>query len=808
MAKLKYQNIIDKMNIEEKVALCSGADNWTTKAFAAHGIPSIRMTDGPHGLRKQKDDGDEPGVGRSIPATCFPPACASACSWDRELLREVGAAIGEEALQEGVSIVLGPGVNIKRNPLCGRNFEYFSEDPCLAGELAAHWIQGVQRQGVGTSLKHFAANNQENLRMQSDSIIDERTLREIYLAAFEIAVKQAEPLTVMCAYNMLNGVFCSDHARLLRSILREEWGFKGLVMSDWGALNDKAAGFKAGLDLEMPGGVGYFDRMATEAVQRGELDEDFLDESVDRILSMVFDCHEKLKPNYRYDAEAHHQLARRAAAQSAVLLKNDEDILPLSKDKKIAVIGALAEQPRYQGAGSSFINPTFLSSGLDGMDAYDVDYTYYPGYHLKENNDETLLREAAAGAKDSDVALVYIGLTEDYESEGFDRQDMRLPPSHNRLVEAVAQANPNTVVVLFGGAPVELPWLSKVKAVLNMYLPGQAGGLAAADLLFGAATPCGKLAESYPLAYADVPTADIYRSGGKQAQYRKGVYVGYRYYDKARKEVAFPFGFGLSYTTFTYEDLTVSKEKMSADDSLTVSATIRNTGRAAGAEIVQLYIRYLKEESYRPKRELKGFVKVFLRPGEKKQVDFTLERRAFALYDPSSMDWVVPGGEYAVCLAASSRDVHLEQTIQVRGDDLREQTQAVPPWYRTPSGKPSQADFEALLGHEIPAVVEARKGKYDLECSMRDMRSSFIIRMVTRYYEWVIGQKFGGVDYDNPNFKMGMETAMTTPLKKLITTSNGELSPGLAEALVHFANGHFWQGLKALILKIRKVSVL
>jgi beta-glucosidase len=798
MAKLKYQNIIEKMTLEEKVALCSGANNWTTKAFEQHGIPSIRMADGPHGLRKQKDDGDEPGEGKSIPATCFPAACATACSWDRDLMVEMGKAIGEEALQEGVSIVLGPGINIKRNPLCGRNFEYFSEDPYLAGELAAHWIQGVQSQGVGTSLKHFAANNQENLRLQSDSIMDERTLREIYLTAFEIAVKQAEPLTVMCAYNLLNGVFCSDHVRLLRTILREEWGFKGLVMSDWGALNDKSAGFKAGLDLEMPGGVGYFDPMTIRDVQNGALSEDYLNESVDRILSMVFECHKKLKANYRYDVEAHHQLARKAAAQSAVLLKNEENILPLAKELKFAVIGALAEQPRYQGAGSSFINPTFLNSGLDGLKAYQAQTNYFPGYHLKESENETLLQEAVAGARDNDVALVYIGLTEDYESEGFDRRNLRLPPSHNRLVEAVAQANPNTVVLLFGGAPVELPWLPRVKAVLNMYLPGQAGGLAAADLLFGAANPCGKLAESYPLAYEDVPSAGFYLDGGKQAQYREGLYVGYRYYDKAHKKVAFPFGFGLSYSTFSFENLTVSKKKINVGETLTVCATIRNTGRVAGAEVVQLYIRYLKEETYRPEKELKGFVKVFLQPGEERQVTFTLELRSFAIYDAAAMDWVVPGGEYAVCLAASSRDVRLEQIIQVSGDKPNQQTPLIPQWYRTPNGQATQADLEALLGHEIPAVVIAHKGTYDLDCSMRDMRRSFIIRMVIRYYEWAIGQRFGGVNYDNPNFKMAMETSMTTPLKKLITTSNGELTPGLAQALVNFANGRLWQGLKAL----------
>jgi beta-glucosidase len=494
-------------------------------------------------------------------------------------------------------------------------------------------------------------------------------------------------------------------------------------------------------------------------------------------------------------------LARKAAAQSAVLLKNEEGILPISKEKKIAVIGALAERPRYQGAGSSFINPTFLNSGLDGMDAYQAKYAYYPGYSLKEGEDEALLWEAVAGARDSDVALVFIGLTEDFESEGFDRQDLNLPPSHNRLVEAVAEVNPNTIIVLFGGAPVAMPWLPSVKAVLNMYLPGQAGGLAVADLVFGAANPCGKLAESYPLAYEDVPSAGIYLSGGKQAQYREGVYVGYRYYDKARKDVAFPFGFGLSYTTFAYSELNISAKRTNLDEPLVVSAVVRNSGKIAGAEIVQLYVSYLKEDVYRPEKELKGFEKVYLQPGEKKQVTFTLDRRSFAIYDAAAMAWVVPTGEYAISLAASSRDVRLRQTIQVSGDDPREQTLPLPQWYRRPGGTATQADFETLLGHEIPAVVEPRKGMYDLDCSMRDMRSSLIIRLITRYYEWVIGQRFGGVDYDNPNFKMGMETAMTTPLKKLITTSNGELTPGLTEAFVCFANGRALRGLKALFRK-------
>ena len=801
MKKLKYAKIIDRMRLEDKIALCSGADNWTTKSFGAYGIPSIWVADGPHGVRKQEDGGDEPGAGKSVPATCFPTACTTACSWDRNLMLEIGEALGEEALQEGVSILLGPGLNIKRNPLCGRNFEYFSEDPYLGGVMAEHWIKGVHRKGIGVSVKHFAANNQENLRMQSDSIMDERTLHEIYLAGFEIVVKNAQPETVMCAYNKINGTYCSDHEKLLRRILREEWGFDGVIVTDWGAMNDRILAFKAGLDLEMPGGIGFYDLSVMQAIESGELSEGLLDESVDRLLEIIFAGHERLDGDFRYDAEAHHQLARKAAAQSMVLLKNEGRILPISKERRIAVIGSLAQHPRYQGAGSSFLEPITLESTLDGFDAYQANYSFYPGYVLKGPQQENLLAEAVAGAGNCDVALVFIGLTEEEEAESFDRKNMSLPRIHNELVAAVAAVNPNTVVILSGGAPVEMPWLSEVKTVLNTYLAGQAGGPAIADILFGAANPCGKLAESYPQTYKDVPSAGFFESGGKQAQYREGIYVGYRYYDTADVKVAFPFGFGLSYTEFEYRDLQLSQDEIGAVEGLTVSAVIRNSGFVDGAEIVQLYVKDLSKAVYRPEKELKGFTKVFLKSGEEKQVTFELDQRSFAVYDPARAGWVVPGGDYAICLAASSRDIRLQEVVKVDGVEIGGDAPPIPQWYQSPCGKPSPSDFETLLGRKIEPNKALRKGEYTLDCSLAEMRGSFVVRQVIKYAERTVGGKYGGVDYGNPNFLMALESAIGIPLRKLVPLSSGEMPLNAARAIVHVANGHFWRALKALLGK-------
>lgn len=796
---MKHKTIIDQMTLEDKVALCSGADFWNTKAFAKYGIPTITLTDGPHGLRKQLAAGDQLGLNQSVPATCFPTASLSACSWDKGLLREMGAAIGAEATQEGVSIVLGPGVNIKRNPLCGRNFEYFSEDPYLAGEMAVSWIEGLHSQGVGASLKHFAANNQETERMASDSVVDERALREIYLAAFEQAVKRARPTTVMCAYNKLNGIYCSDNRDLLRNILRDEWGFTGVIVTDWGALSDRVKAFEAGLDLEMPGSQGYFDATVTTAIRTGELSEERLNESVARLLDLIFTATANRKPEYRYDANNHHGLAKKIAANSAVLLKNEGNILPLPKSKKIALIGALAQEPRYQGAGSSHINPTQLSNVLDGFDALGLTYIYYPGYPLKGPSDATLLAQAVAEARGCEVAVIVAGLPEAYESEGFDRTTLAMPDSHNVLIAKVAEANPNTVVVLVGGAPVEMPWLPQVKAVLNMYLAGQAGGLATAELLTGMVNPSGKLAESYPLCYADVPSAGVYETGGKQAQYRESIYVGYRYYDAAHKAVLFPFGHGLSYTNFEYRDLSVSHSELEAPYELTVSAVIKNVGNVDGAEVVQVYVGAVQPAVFRPEKELKGFVKVFLKAGESQPVNFKLDARSFAIYDPTMKAWVVPGGPYQVLVGASSRDIRLRAEVNVRG--VRVKSPALPNWYSHPIGAVTQADFEALLGRKIEPIKPKRKGEYTLECTFQDMQASFIIRQIVKNIENTIGKGLGGVDYDNPTFKMMMASTVNTPLKNLSQLSPDNMPRHIVGGMVCLANGEFLKGLWMLMRK-------
>lgn len=796
---MKYKEILSKMSLAEKVAFCSGASEWRTKAIERLGVPSILMTDGPHGLRKLVATEDSLGEEESHPATCFPTASATACSWDRELLQEMGQAMGDEALQQEVSIILGPGVNIQRNPLCGRNFEYFSEDPYLSGEMAAAWIKGVQSKGIGASLKHFAGNNQENMRFTSDSLIDERALREIYLPAFEKAVKEVSPATVMCAYNKLNGTYCSDHVSLLRDILRNEWGFKGVIVSDWGAMNDRVKAFEAGLDLEMPGGIGLHDAEVLTAVHQGKLDEVRIDECIERLLDLVSKADRNKKDNSTFDVDAHHQLARKIAARSAVLLKNENGILPIHPQQKIAVIGALAKFPRYQGSGSSIVNPTKVSSALDGFAELGIDAVYHPGYALNDTINETLALEAVAGAENCDVAIVFAGLTNEYESEGFDRDDLSLPKQQNELIHRVASAQPNTVVVLAGGAPVEMPWLGQVRAVLNMLLAGQAGGLAAADLLTGRVNPGGKLAATYPIQYADVPSAGFYEEGGRQAQYRESIYVGYRYYDKAAKEVLFPFGHGLSYTTFDYSGLKLSRTEMGASDQLGVTATIRNTGERDGAEVIQLYVGDLAPGIFRPQKELRDFTRVFLRAGEEKQVEFTLNSRSFSCYDPARKDWVVPESSYQISIGASSRDIRLQEPLIVHGTSGHPGGVSISAWYKNISGEVSKGDFETLLGHPIEPVKPPQKGQYSLSSTFQDMRGSFVIRMMMRYYMRIIKKEFGSTDVNDPHFRMVVDGFNNTPLNNLIVMSKGAFPAPIAYGLVDLANGKIARGLTRII---------
>ena len=773
---MDIEKILQQMTLEDKIALCSGENFWETKKYEKYGMPSLFMCDGPHGLRKQEDAADMLGVNKSRPATCFPAEVTTAGSWDPELLTAIGSAIGQEAREQGVGLVLGPGVNLKRNPLCGRNFEYFSEDPYLAGKLAAGFIRGVEAQGVGTSLKHFAANSQELSRFTSDSVLDDRTLRELYLTAFEIAVKEGHPSTLMCAYPKLNGVHCSDNKALLTDILRTEWGFSGLVVTDWGAMNDRIEGFRAGCDLNMPGGSDYMEKEVLQAVKNGTLPESCVDDSARRVLKLVFRAAQTLKEKTDCDYEAHHALAKRAAVEGAVLLKNEGGILPLKKDAKIAVIGAMAKNLRYQGSGSSHINPTKLSQPLDFLPGT----LYAPGCDDRGDTTEDLLFQAAKTAQEAEIAVIFAGLPDRYESEGFDRADMKMPEGQLRMIDAVAAANPNTVVVLLSGSAVECPWADRVKGILYMGLPGQAGGEAVADLLCGRANPSGKLAESWPLSYADVPSSEIY---GKtdDALYEEGLYVGYRYYEKSGVAVRWRFGYGLSYTEFSYSDLTVNGD--------TVSVTVRNTGKRAGAEVVQLYIRAPQDGLHRPLRELKGFQKVFLQSGESRTVTFPLIDRSFAVWQGG---WKIPAGKYTVCIGG------LTAEVEKSGETL-----PVPAWqkgsfYESCTGKPNQADWEAMLGRTYAPPV-LKKGSFTMDNTVMEMKDySLIMKIMFKAVEATIAKGFGGKkDYENPEFRMLMNSSAGSPLRSM--QISGGMKGGVLPGMLEMANGHFFRGLWRMI---------
>ncbi|MFD0698457.1 beta-glucosidase [Paenibacillus sp. GCM10027628] len=663
------KTLISQMTLEEKAGMCSGQDFWHLKGIERLGIPSIMVTDGPHGLRKQKAGADHVGLFDSVPATCFPSASGVASSWNRELIEKMGQALGEECQAEDVAVLLGPGANIKRSPLCGRNFEYFSEDPFLSSQMAAHHIRGVQSQGVGTSLKHFAANNQEHRRMTSDSVVDERTLREIYLASFEGAVKMSQPWTVMSSYNKVNGEYASENEYLLTDILKNEWGHEGFVVSDLGAVNERADGLAAGLELEMPSSGGAGDRKIVEAVRAGKVSEEKLDRAVERILRIIFKAVDSKKQSASYDPEAHHQLAREVARESMVLLKNEGGILPLAKEGSIAVIGALAAKPRYQGGGSSHIKPTKLEDIREEIAksaGSGARISYAQGYDLDSDaSDDKMVEEAIRAAAQADVAVLFVGLPDRYESEGYDRTHLRLPANQVELIQAVAAAQQKLIVVLSNGSPVEMPWIGSAKAVLEAYLGGQALGGAIADLLFGDANPCGKLAETFPTRLEDNPSYLFYFGEGDRVEYREGIFVGYRYYDTKKVEPLFPFGHGLSYTTFAYSDLSIAKKEIRDDETLDVQVKVKNTGNRAGKEIVQLFVRDVESKVIRPMKELKGFAKVELAPGEQKTVTITLDKRSFAYYDVDTKDWRVETGEFEILIGKSSRDIVLVDTVRV-----------------------------------------------------------------------------------------------------------------------------------------------
>ena len=670
----KPEDLIKEMTIEEKAELCSGATWWKTAAIERLDIPSIMTSDGPHGLRKQDEEADHLGINESIKAICFPTASATACSWDRDLLNKMGEALGEECQTEDVNILLGQGVNIKRSPLCGRNFEYFSEDPLLASELATSYVKGVQSMGVGTSLKHFAANNQEHRRLTVDAQIDERSFREIYLSAFEKVVKEAQPWTVMCAYNRINGTHASEHKRLLTDILKEEWEHEGFVVSDWGAVNYRDKGIEAGLELEMPSSHGDGKKAIVDAVNDGSLSEESLDRAAKRVLKIVLKASENDRDDIEYNKDEHHKLAREIAAESIVLLKNEDDILPINEKENIGVVGAFAKKPRFQGGGSSHINPYQVDKAYDEINKYcDYKIPYAAGYSLKsDEKDQKLINEAKKLAEDVDKLVVFAGLPDRYESEGYDRETLAMPPNQISLIKELAAVNENIVVVLSNGSPITMPWLQDVKGVVEGYLIGQAGGGAAADILFGHVNPSGKLAETFPQDLSDNPSYLFFPGENDKVEYREGIFVGYRYYDSKEIEPLFPFGYGLSYTDFEYSDLRLDEENITDKENLKVTVKIKNSGKISGKEVVQLYVSDPESAVIKPKKELKDFAKVELEPGQEKILEFELGKRAFAYYNTEIDDWYVESGDYQILIGASSRDIRLKDKVEV------ESTQELP----------------------------------------------------------------------------------------------------------------------------------
>jgi beta-glucosidase len=811
--KEQAKALVAQMTLEEKAGLCSGQDCWTTKPINRLGLESISMMDGPHGLRKQIGKGDNLGIGDSVPAVCFPTASALACSFDRDLLHRIGEAIAEECLAEGVSLILGPGVNQKRNPLCGRNFEYFSEDPLVSGELAAAMIQGVQSKGIGTSLKHFAVNNQEKHRMTINAVVDERALREIYLKAFQIAVEKGKPDTVMCSYNRVNGEYASENKYLLTDILRKEWGFDGAVISDWGAVNDRVSGIKAGLDLEMPGNNGYNDKKVVRAVNEGALTMEELNRTACNVTELVLKGMHYRNKSWSCSKEEHHQLAVKAAEQSAVLLKNEESILPGTCKQKVLVIGTLAKNPRYQGAGSSKINPYKLDNPWDSFLKAGVDCTYAQGYSEKmikgRSLTETekayrdrLLSDACNQAKEKDIVYIFAGLLEGYESEGFDRSNLSMPEEHCRLIEEVSRYNSNIVVILQGGAPMELPWLSKVKAVLLAYLGGEGGGSAIVNLLLGRAVPSGKLAETWPVRLEDIPSSRNFPGGRLTTEYRESIYVGYRYFDTAGVPVQFPFGHGLSYSSFTYSDMKLSKENCIYGDKITVSFTLTNTGEQSAREISFLFTSHHSEAVFLPKKELRAFVVTELESGESKNISVLLDTNTFGYYNTIIKDWYAESGEYKILLGGTSDSISLEAAIELKAPE------AVQPDYRKKAlsyynvtkgfTEISKEEFEIIYGRYIPTDQIQAIRPFHMGNTLEDISGTMLGKLICWYsnkYAKEVSKAEAGQE--------GMMAAMIyeMPFFAIAASGEGGISENMLEGLIDILNRRFFRGIKKMLKK-------
>ena len=794
---MKHTDIITKLNLEQKCALLSGDTVFTTRGYKNAGVPSITLSDGPNGVRKQAGAADHLGLNPSVPATCFPTAATVACSWDPALGEEIGRAMGEEAAAQEVAVLLGPGLNTKRSPLCGRSFEYFSEDPYLAGKLAAGYIRGIQSKGVAACPKHFAVNSQETRRMASDSIVDERTLREIYLTGFEIAVKEGHPRSIMSSYNLVNGTYANENKHLLMEILRGEWGFDGAVITDWGGSNDHALGVKNGSTLEMPAPGGDSVRELLAAVESGKITESDIDARLSELLPLVFDTKAALDAAPReFDAAAHHALARRAAEESLVLLKNEGSLLPLAAGTKVAVIGDFAKNPRYQGAGSSMVNSTQVDVLLDKLIDSELNVIgYQQGFDRHGKPDAALQKSACELATQADTVILCMGLDEIAESEGLDRSNLRLAQNQVDLLQAVAAVNPKIVVVLYSGSVVETPWLDNCRALLYAALGGQAGAGAVADALTGKVNPCGKLAETWPLAYADVPSAADFATRRKTVEYREGLYIGYRYFTTAEKAVRFPFGYGMSYTTFAYSDM--------AADEQGVSLTVTNTGSVAGTEIVQLYIAKKNSELFRPAKELKGFARVTLAPGEKQRITIMLDDKAFRFWNDKANRWEIEGGEYELLVGASVEDIRLCEKISVHG------TATVHPYedvdldcyYKGDVLSVSDADFEKLLGHPIPNG----KTKIDRNLTLGELNHA---RSPLGWLVWLVLTILLDVSYKRGKPDLNILFQYNMPLRALAKMTNGAISMGMVDGIVMELQGFWILGLVRVIYEAIKNVVL
>lgn len=824
---LKHKHIVEQMTLSEKCGLLSGRNMWSTKPVERLGIRSLFLADGPTGVRKQIDEGDHLGMNESLPATCWPTASALACSWDPELCEKVGGLLGKEAVSQGVDVVLGPGLNIKRSPICGRNFEYFSEDPYLSGKLAAGFIRGIQGNGIAACAKHFAANSQELNRMNCDSVVDERTLREIYLTNFEIAVKEGRPKAIMTSYNKVNGAYANENEHLLRDILAGEWGFTGVVMSDWGGSNDHVEGVRAGSHLEMPGTHGDSERQLEQAVREGRISEELIDQRVDELLDLVFSLrmpgcdripgnnqlpendqrsghiHHPAKDSHSrpdrfsgdhmittFDIDYHHEMAEKAAEQTIVLLKNESRILPLKKGARVAVVGDFAADPRFQGAGSSLVNPTRLESTLDVIGRFELELIgYAPGFRRNGKRDARLENEAVELVKRAEVVLLYMGLPEIFETEGMDREHMRLPDNQVALLHELADVNKNIVIILSAGSPVEMPWIDDCAALVWGGLGGQAAAAALLKVITGQVNPSGRLAETIPLRYEDMPVSAYYPGLQYSAEYREGLYVGYRYFETVGREVLFPFGFGLSYTTFEYSDLAVTEQQ--------VSLTLKNTGEMAGAEVVQVYIGCPDGKVFRPAKELKGFAKVYLEPGENRTVTIPLDDKAFRYFNVKTGRWETESAMYKVMAGPNVRDIRLTGTIGIKGTDAPcpYDPAAIPSYYSGHVENVSQAEFETLLGHPVPESAWDTKrplGMNDALCQMYYAKS----RLARLAYRVLTRVKYRSIASGKPDLDILCVYHM--PFRGLAKLSGGIITMDMARALLVIVNGHFIKGLRQL----------